>query len=396
MAKVRTRKRGKTYSYIFEAGTVDGKRKVIEKGGFPSADDAYNAGVEAYTDFKHGNIGITKERIPLKEFMQLWLNRVKKDIRQSTFDSYQMIVRAKIIPGLGDVVIQDLRPAHVDRWFQDMQDIGNSKGYIRQCRMVLKAALDYAVYPCELLPSNPCLYARVPRKAACGALGRVLVDDSRFRVLLYTFPLGDALHAALALMWHTGMRIGEVLGLTWEDVDFNARCITVRRQRIYRKDTPKTCGSVITEPKTEQSCRVVYVTDELLDELKKEKARQENLKIINAVDKDGYCYSFSKGLKLRADLSRVHLVCVNKTGRPASRQTIMRQLKLLGLNSHSFRHTHATRLAAAGVPPVTAARRLGHKKPDTTLNVYTHDTEKMQKQAVSALEIAEWDKFFST
>ena len=59
MAKVRTRKRGKTYSYIFEAGTVNGKRKVVEKGGFPTAGAAYKAGVEAYNDYLHGNIGIT-------------------------------------------------------------------------------------------------------------------------------------------------------------------------------------------------------------------------------------------------------------------------------------------------------------------------------------------------
>ena len=63
MAQIRTRKRGKrgTYSYIFEAGKIDGKRKVVEKGGFPTKAAAYKAGVEAYTDFLHGNIGITSE-----------------------------------------------------------------------------------------------------------------------------------------------------------------------------------------------------------------------------------------------------------------------------------------------------------------------------------------------
>lgn len=59
LSKVRTRKRGNSYSYIFEAGKKeDGKRKVIEHGGFSSPDDAYNAGVSAYNDWKHGNIGI--------------------------------------------------------------------------------------------------------------------------------------------------------------------------------------------------------------------------------------------------------------------------------------------------------------------------------------------------
>mgnify|MGYP006873001719 CR=1 FL=1 len=72
MAQVRIRKRGKTYSCIFEAGKVDGKRKVVEK----AAMEAYKAGVAVYNDFVHGNIGITSESITLKEFMTTWLDNV--------------------------------------------------------------------------------------------------------------------------------------------------------------------------------------------------------------------------------------------------------------------------------------------------------------------------------
>ena len=75
MAKVRTRKRGKTYSYIFEAGRDEnGKRKVVEKGGFATQDEAYDASVDAYADWKHGNIGITSERITVGDFITQWLN----------------------------------------------------------------------------------------------------------------------------------------------------------------------------------------------------------------------------------------------------------------------------------------------------------------------------------
>lgn len=68
MAQVRTRKRGKTYSYIFEAGKIDGKRKVVGKGDYVAKTEAYKAGVVAYNDFLHGNRGITggkKEKCPL-------------------------------------------------------------------------------------------------------------------------------------------------------------------------------------------------------------------------------------------------------------------------------------------------------------------------------------------
>ena len=77
MSQVRTRKRGKTFSYIFEAGKkADGKRKVVEKGGFATKKQAYDAGVAAYNDWKHGNIGITSENISVRDFMQNWFENV--------------------------------------------------------------------------------------------------------------------------------------------------------------------------------------------------------------------------------------------------------------------------------------------------------------------------------
>ena len=91
MATVRTRKRGKTWSYAFEAGrTDDGRRKVVERGGFSSRDEAYEAGVKAFTDWKHGSIGITSERVTLKVFLENWLTNVcTTNVKPSTLLSYR-------------------------------------------------------------------------------------------------------------------------------------------------------------------------------------------------------------------------------------------------------------------------------------------------------------------
>ena len=87
MAQVRTRKRSKTFSYIFEAGkTADGKRKVVEKSGYPTKDAAYKAGVAAYNDYLYGNIGITSESISLKDFMPMWFaNVVAINVKPSSY-----------------------------------------------------------------------------------------------------------------------------------------------------------------------------------------------------------------------------------------------------------------------------------------------------------------------
>ena len=117
MAEVRTRKRGKTWSYIFEAGKQNGKRKVIEKGGFPDRASAYATGAEAFTDWKHGNIGITSDHITLSVFLTNWMQNVcRLNVRDSTFDLYARVIHKRIAPYLGDMVLQDLPPAVLDNY----------------------------------------------------------------------------------------------------------------------------------------------------------------------------------------------------------------------------------------------------------------------------------------
>ena len=116
MSQVRTRKRGKTYSYIFEAGKVGGKRKVVEKGGFATKTAAYKAGVEAYTDWLHGNIGITSEAITLKDFMTKWLAEViSSNVKATSMQAYLSHFKNQIAPYLGEVKVQELPLAMLDK-----------------------------------------------------------------------------------------------------------------------------------------------------------------------------------------------------------------------------------------------------------------------------------------
>ena len=109
MAGIRTRKRGKTWSYSFEAGTVGGKRKVIEKGGFASQDDAFDAGVEAYSAWKHGCIGVTAKKTLLSDFFDQWVHTIcPTRVRDSTLRLYDAQIRNHITPHLGHIALQDL------------------------------------------------------------------------------------------------------------------------------------------------------------------------------------------------------------------------------------------------------------------------------------------------
>ena len=147
MSQVRTRKRGKTFSYIFEAGKKpDGKRKVVEKGGFPTKKDAYNAGVSAYNDWKHGNIGITSENISVKDFMQNWLDNVTAlNVKANTLQKYFFIFKKHILPKLGGLPVKELTPAKLDAWLRELQKSGYARNTLSQIHSLLHNALNYAV-----------------------------------------------------------------------------------------------------------------------------------------------------------------------------------------------------------------------------------------------------------
>ena len=388
MAQVRVRKRGKTFSYIFEAGKVNGKRKVVERGGYPTKGAAYKAGMEAYVDFLHGNIGITSESITLADFMTHWLeNVVTLNVKPSSMQTYQTLFKCQIVPYLGEVKIQELTPAMLDKWLRELQKLGLSYNTISAIHAFLHNALNYAVYPAQLISSNPAAYIKVPKNAPHNVIKRHIITPERFKALLTKYSFGSPFYIPLLLLYHTGMRISEVLGLTWNDIDFDTKRIDLRRQLIYLKRR----GYYLTTLKTESSKRYILIDDFLLNELLRWQAQQvDNEKefgdsyVYAYREEDGHVIRKSKGLP--CSFEKVSLVCVRSEGHFLRKDNIAKILKKENLNAHSFRHTHATQLIECGAVPKGVARRLGHADATITQNLYTHDTLKLQEETLAIFD----------
>ena len=385
-AQVRTRKRGKTFSYIFEAGKLNGKRKVVEKGGFPNRSAAYKAGLLAYADFLHGNIGIVSESVTLKDFMTQWLdNVVAANVKPSSMQTYLSHFKNHIAPYLGEVKVQELTPIMLDKWLRKLLQKGLAKNTLSVIYALIHTALNYAVYPAQLISSNPIAAIKVPKNAPRNVIKRHIITPEKYKALLEKYPFGTPFYIPLMLLYHTGMRISEVLGLSWQDIDFAKKRIHVRQQINYRSRQ----GYYLNEPKNESSKRYILIDDFLCKELSRWQAQQaENEKQFGGKyvcvyrEKGGHVIRQRKSLPPPKG-EKVALVCTCNKGKIILRETFTKVLSSNGINAHSFRHTHTTQLAESGVPAKAIAGRLGHTNIQITQNLYTHNTEKLQEEAIA-------------
>lgn len=386
---IRTRKRGKSYSYVFEAGkSADGKRKVIEKGGFKSAEEAYDAGVSAYVDWKHGNIGIVSEQITFADMLNLWLEKNSPNVKENTRILYQKISECKIIPYLGDVVVQQLTPIILDDWLQARVNEGLSQAYLKQLMSVVKLTLKYAVYPCNIIASSPAEYIKIPRCCPKNIIKRKVITPETFSELLRDHPIGNAYRIPLLISYYTGMRMGEVLGLTWDNIDMIHNVIKATQQLQYIDGK----GFALTGLKSQSSYREIPVSTKLVEALQDWKMLQDinsglrGSSYIISYYKDDSKFIWSASKEIAGNVNGIDFVCTDEKGKYLSRFSYMSHLRKFGLNSHSFRHSHATLLIEAGASPKGVATRLGHADVLLTQNLYTHETEELRQDTLSCFD----------
>lgn len=349
-----------------------------EKGGFANEKDAREAGIKAYADWKSGNIGITSERVKLRDYLAAWLrNVVRPNVKRSTYQNYKNSIVLRTIPYLGDIYVQDLRPRNVDEWMTKLAKKGLSHGTIGQAKTILSIALKYAVYPAELITANPTTGLSIPRCAPRKVIRRTIITPEQFA----SIPEETVYYPLIKILYHTGMRISEALGITWDDVDLATGAISVVRQRQK--------GGYFETPKTDTSVRTFYADDTLLSYLRTLRASQkkEELRLGKAyqvvyedVKHDRALVVLPKLLPHPEYYERRTLICIRLCGIPFRHGPVTSALRRLQLNAHSFRHTHATKLIEAGAKPVDVAARLGHADATITQNLYTHDTEEMQRE----------------
>ena len=289
-----------------------------------------------------------------EEFLKLYYEDMAPRIRENTLRTKKYIIDLKILPFFGKKSINSIKPADVRRWQNELIAKGYSYTYLRTVNNQLTAVFNYAVKYYDL-KNNPCTKA--------GSMGKNQADEMNFWTKEEFTKFLDAVmdkHRSYVgfktLLW-TGLRIGELLALTIEDIDFDAKTLNVSKsyQRIGTKD-------VITPPKTPKSNRIISIPEFLLEDLK----------------------DYVDSIYQPKATDRLFPVTKHYFEREMKRGVALSGVKKIRL--HDCRHSHCALLFEMQIPPLEVAERLGHERVETTLNTYAHLYPNKQKHISEKLD----------
>ena len=306
-------------------------------------------------------------RLSVGAYLERWLAGAESSVRGSTFTRYAQLVHVHLIPRLGKISLAKLAPADLSAAYASMLADGLAPRTAGHAHRVLGRALREAEVA-GLIGRNVARLVKPPRVPSA-EMRTFTAEQARSLVQASTDGRLGALYAvALA----TGARQGELLALRWADVDFENGSIRIRRTLV------RTGGHhEVGEPKTASSRRAIPIGGTTIDALRAHRRAQaqERIRMGTAWEDGDLVFPSAVGTPLDGGnlLKNSYYPLLARIGLPR-------------LPFHNLRHTAATLLLAAGTHPKIVAERLGHSTPTVTLNVYSHVTPTMQREAAATLD----------
>ena len=323
---------------------------------------------------------IEPSKVTVGEWLDMWLEKAIKPPRRTlrAYETYKSAIERHLKPKLGAIRLQDLRALDVERYHADL---GLAPATGEKHHALLSSALKAAIRA-DLLQRNVATLAVNKPRAPEGhedVLANVWEAHEARGFLETAKATGPQPAAFYSLALDTGMRKSELCGLKWTDLDAQGR-LTVQRQLIKPGVSP------IFGPVKNKTPRALELAPETLELLRTHKAHQGEIKLANRQHYHDHGLIFAKawdGLQRRHDVLGNPLQ-VNNLGQREYAKLIaasgVRRIKF-----HGMRHTCATLLLQAGVPPHIVQKRLGHKRIEMTLSIYAHALPSMQQDAAARL-----------
>ncbi len=363
------RRRGKeSWEVIISLGRdpLTGKRKQLSRSVRGTKRDAEALRVRLLSQRDTG-IDAPPGKTTVGEFLKMWLQTyAAPNTAPKTYARYEQLMRVHVAPVLGNIPLSKLRPLHIQTVYQRVREKGLSARTALHCHRVLKQALGHAL-KWQLLARNPAEAVDPPRPERHEMPSFNSDEVRRLLATANQTPQGTLVYVAVM----TGLRMGELLGLRWRDVDLGAGRISVRQTCQW---LPKR-GFIFRQPKTYRSARPVSVASRVVERLRQQRIKkaEERLAAGPAYENNDLVFADAVG----------HPIHPNTLRDAWARITAQAGLRL---RFHDLRHIHASLLLQQGVHPKVVSERLGHSTVAVTLDIYSHVVPSLQVQAASQLE----------
>lgn len=314
--------------------TWDGKKKSTTKRGFATKKEALRWETEQKAKAE------ARMDVTLETFVEMYFNDKRGELKEKSIRNKKYMIKSHIIPFFGHMKMNEISPAQINEWQNQMISKGYSETYLRMIQNQVTALFTHAsnIYG---LSNNPC--KRVKKMGNANAGKMEFWTKEEYDRFIDTFDKNDKYYVIFELLFWTGIRIGELLALQKQDLDLYSHQINIDKtySRFDGKDNT-------TSPKTSTSNRTVSLPAFLCDEL---------------AAYIGRLYKYP-------DDERIFPI-VHK----AVENMMKRHIEMAGVKKiriHDLRHSHASYLIHEGVAPLIIKERLGHKDIKITLNTYGH------------------------
>ena len=357
----------------YSARLVTNRGKRVEKY-FDKYQDARRWLAEARLESEKGDMAAWAVGMTVNEWFDYWIVNIKgTTVRPNTIRNYRERYRHNIKKSIGGMMLKDVRPMHCQIVLNNMADT-YAGSTIMQCLIALYNMFQSA-FENGIIVSNPVgRTIKLPKPVENKI--RVLTIDEQ--MLFMEVARNSSNYPQFLFALNTGVRTGELIGLKWEDLDFERGIISIRRSMEYRYSTGEWR---IGPPKTKKGYREIPMTNEcreLLESLKKQ---------------------FELGKHVEDEFKE--FVFINRKGIPTKNSTYDSCIKKLtqkagmeNFSMHTLRHTFATRCIEAGMNPKTLQVLMGHSSINITMNLYVHVTDDEKAKEIKKLEdyAEEWRK----
>ena len=359
-----TRKRGAKWYYHFDWYDAEGNRHQVERAGTESKKETREIGLAAMAAIKAQ--AVPASAITCAALWEEWMRAMEKsgDLKEATIRKYRSTIRIYLTPPIGAVQLRKITPKMLQKILDDLQPSA-SHSTINTVASVLKRSMAWAVTMGEYLPASPAASIHVPKRREA-APETVTFSGEEIETILKHLE-GKPLLLPVEIAIHTGMRIGEILALTWEDIDEKARLI-----HIHATITGE--GQIQPIPKTKSSVRTIPYGQKLAEII--QKAR---------IDKRKSRLSFGQWYQEN------DRICTREDGTPITPNNVRALNKWIKAHLkkgsiHTLRHTFATNLLENGADLELVSKHLGHSTITITAKYYSHVLDKRRNKLTRLMD----------